>query len=97
MCGRVNARVSLEDVQKLFSAVKEDKDEEEKDVKIVTWVNEGAHAQLRNCAPSETVATLVAEDEVWTTRFGLIPSYKKSTYDRKRDHYVRLTVARKRF
>ena len=87
MCGRVNARVSLEDVQKLFS-VKEDKDEEEKDVKIVTWVNEGAHAQLRNCAPSETVATLVAEDEVWTTRFGLIPSYKKSTYDRKRDHYV---------
>ena len=88
MCGRVNARVSLEDVQKLFSSVKEDKDEEEKDVKIVTWVNEGAHAQLRNCAPSETVATLVAEDEVWTTRFGLIPSYKKSTYDRKRDHYV---------
>ena len=90
MCGRVNARVSLEDVQKLFS-VKEDKDEEEKeekDVKIVKWVNEGVHAQLRNCAPSETVATLVAEDEVWTTRFGLIPSYKKSTYDRKRDHYV---------
>ena len=39
MCGRVNARVSLEDVQKLFS-VKEDKDEEEKeekDVKIVKW------------------------------------------------------------
>ena len=90
MCGRVNARVSLEDVQKLFS-VKEDKDEEEKeekDVKIVKWVNEGVHSQLHNCAPSETVATLVAEDEVWTTRFGLIPSYKKSTYDRKRDHYV---------
>ena len=92
MCGRVNARVSLEDVQKLFSSVKEDKDEEEKeekDVKIIKWMNEeGVHYQLQNCAPSETVATLVAEDEVWTTRFGLIPSYKKSTYDRKRDHYV---------
>ena len=92
MCGRVNAQVSLEDVQKLFS-VKEDKDEdkEEKcnnDVKFIKWINEGVHSQLQNCAPSETVATLVAEDEVWTTRFGLIPSYKKSPYDRKRDHYV---------
>ena len=48
MCGRVNARVSLEDVQKLFS-VKEDKDEEEKeekDVKIVRLVGE------RRCALS---------------------------------------------
>ena len=94
MCGRVNAQVSLDDVQKLFS-VKEDKDEEEeeeeeKDVKIIKWnLKEGVHSQLlQNCAPSETVATLVAEDEVWTTRFGLIPSHKKSTYDRKRDHYV---------
>jgi len=92
MCGRVNARVSLEDVQKLFS-VKEDEEEEEKekekDVKIIEWnLKEGVHSQLQNCAPSETVATLVAEDEVWTTRFGLIPSCKKSTYERKRDHYV---------
>ena len=92
MCGRVNAQVSLEDVQKLFSVKDKDEDKEEKcnnDVKIIKWINEGVHSQLlQNCAPAETVATLVAEDEVWTTRFGLIPSYKKSTYDRKRDHYV---------
>jgi len=79
MCGRVNARVTREDVENAFF--------ENGARGAMEWTDAGYHANAFNCGPSDTLATLVAPRKLVTTQFGLVPSYK-TAYDGSKDHYA---------
>jgi len=76
MCGRVNARVTKEDVENTFDGAR-----------AMEWTDIGYHANAINCGPSNTLATLVAPQKVVVSKFGIVPSYK-TAYDASKDHYV---------